>query len=114
MKAELRRLHSPDADLTRGHLPDEPLFVQLMIGPEGGLGEESFDVMVCTPRSRHQAIDPSDPDSEKYLLVVERMDADVIAGHVRDYLRDLDGATWRDLALQIGTLGRWEFEDYRP
>ncbi|MEU7142892.1 hypothetical protein ABZ942_25840 [Nocardia sp. NPDC046473] len=52
MKAELKRIHSPDANLEKGPLPSDALFVQLMIGLIGGSGEESFDLVVCTPEAR--------------------------------------------------------------
>ena len=53
MKAELKRIHSPDADLDV-YYPEDPenfsLFLQLMIGPEGEDSEESFDILICTPK----------------------------------------------------------------
>ncbi|MBF6278313.1 MULTISPECIES: Imm8 family immunity protein [Nocardia] len=114
MKAELKRLHSPDADLASGNLPEDSLFVQLMIGPLGAPGEESFDVIVCTPQSRDGVMDPADPESGKYLLVLDRIDVDLLERYVQDFLRDLDRPTWQELAREIGKLGRWEFEDYQP
>lgn len=115
MKAELKRLHSPDADLSGGgSLPADALFVQLMIGPADSPGEESFDVMVCTPDSRQTVLDPADPESDKYLLVVDRIDVGLIRAHVQDYLQGLEAPTWQELAHEIGKLGKWEFQDYAP
>lgn len=114
MKAELKRLHSPDADLSGGSLPADALFVQLMIGPADSPGEESFDVMVCTPQSRQSVVDPGDPESESYLVVVDRIDAGLIQEYVQDYLQDLEAPTWQELAQEIGKLGKWEFQDYVP
>jgi hypothetical protein len=114
MRAELKYLHSPDADLTGNNLPTDMLFVQLMIGPQDSPGEESFDVIVCTRETRQLAIDPGDPDSGKCLIILDRIDADLIKRHVQDYLKNLEGPTWQDLAQQIRKLGKWEFHDYRP
>ena len=51
MRAELKSLHSPDADPLRDFAPVGPfgLLVQAMIGPHEQEGYESFDFMLCTP-----------------------------------------------------------------
>ncbi|MEV0251821.1 Imm8 family immunity protein [Nocardia sp. NPDC050712] len=113
MKAELKGLHSPDADLTSDVLPDNALFVQLMIGPLGGRGEESFDVTVCTPAWRDQVIS-KDPDAGRFLLVLDRIEFESIEKFVTDFLAPLERPTWQELAAEIGKLGKWEFLDYRP
>ena len=53
MKAAIRYFHSPDVDDLERYEPENPscvgVFVQVMIGPEGQPGEESFDFTVGTP-----------------------------------------------------------------
>ncbi|MFI6046293.1 Imm8 family immunity protein [Nocardia sp. NPDC051321] len=114
MKAELKRIHSPDADLEKGPLPSEALFVQLMIGPMDSPGEESFDLMVSTPEARDSVADPSDPQSGRYILVLDRIEPTLIKQYVDDLLRDIDRPTWQELAAEIGRFAKWEFHDYRP
>jgi hypothetical protein len=51
VRAELRRIHSPDAGELKSWSPadeDFGILFQLMVGPEDEAGEESFDVTVCT------------------------------------------------------------------
>lgn len=47
VRASVRRFHSPDVDL-EAYQPEDPtdvhVLVQLIAGPEGGPGDESFDV----------------------------------------------------------------------
>lgn len=50
---EIKYFHSPDADDLGRYEPPDPdkfaLLVQIMVGPSGTEGEESFDVQVVTP-----------------------------------------------------------------
>lgn len=57
MRAAIKAFHSPDVDpdpdldhFTPADDADVGILVQLLVGPAGEQGEESFDVVVCTPR----------------------------------------------------------------
>src|SRR5262245_44942424 len=56
---ELKHILSPDIDDLESYFPEDPesfgFSLQLLIGPKDQVGEESFEVMVCTPQwlSRH-------------------------------------------------------------
>ena len=53
VRAELKRLHSPDAEDLRSFKPDDEadfaLLVQAMVGMAGTRAEDAFDFVVCTP-----------------------------------------------------------------
>jgi hypothetical protein len=53
MEAQLKSLHSPDVPNLESWVPEDPaswvFLLQAMIGPKNAEGEESFDIMVCTP-----------------------------------------------------------------
>lgn len=111
MKDELKYIHSPDTDLEKGPLLSDALIVPLMIGPIGGAGEETFDLMVCTPEARESV---ADSNSNRYLLVLERRDVALIKRYADGLLRDIERPTWLEPAGEIGKIARWKSHEYRP
>lgn len=115
MKAELRRLHSPDVSDLTSWSPDGDfgVLVQLMAGPEGGPGEESFDITLCTAgwlagRVRLEGI----VDARHHLLV-DSYDYDRLERYLSERVSACEGESWSEVAMRLGRLGKWEFEDYR-
>lgn len=118
MRAELKRLHSPDVLNLSTYVPEVAdefgFLVQLMAGPEGSDGEESFDVFVCTPEwLKHNKSRTSMILGRHYLIVFE-YNFERLRTFLAGYCRECSGATWQDVAQQLGRLGKWEFEDYKP
>lgn len=116
MKAAVKRFHSPDADLesyTPTDAGDVGVLVQIMAGPADRPGEESFDVVVCTPRWLAGRADADGPIIGRHHLVVEAWDWPRIRAFLTDEVETHEAPTWQELAGLIGRVGRWEFEDYR-
>lgn len=117
MRATVRSIHSPDEELET-FAPQDPsefgLFVHVLAGPDSGQGEESFDLMVCTPRWVERWVRDNGPLVGRHHLFVEAWDADRVRGYIREAVESEEAPTWSELAAKIGRLGRWEFEDYRP
>lgn len=116
MKAEIKRYLSPDVDDLAGYHPNDRnfgLLLQMIVGPEGKAGEESFDLVVCTPNwfERHELGD--DPRPGRHYLFVRAYDFASIDRYLRSKVTELDEPEWTELAEKIGRLGHWEFEDYR-
>ncbi|MCW6005384.1 immunity 8 family protein [Micromonospora sp. CPCC 205371] len=115
MKAIIRNIHSPDIDLTSGQVEDSlnfSLLIQLIVGPADGPGEESFDVVVCTPAWIAHAVKEHGPLIGRHYLITDRYDIVRIANYLRQYIESLEADTWQGLAEKIGRIGKWEFEDY--
>jgi hypothetical protein len=117
MRATVRHLHSPDVDLDAFE-PEDPenvgILIQIIAGPADGPGEESFDVVVCTPRWLERWVRESGPVVGRHHLIVERFAATTIAHYLLTAVEAEEAPTWRELASRIGRLGKWEFEDYQP
>jgi hypothetical protein len=67
MRAQLKRIHSPDVQDLSACVPEVRdrfgFLLQMMVGPKGSEGEESFDLCVCTRERLPGPIDqtPSPP-----------------------------------------------------
>ena len=117
MRATVRRLQSPDVDLDTFE-PDDPenvgILIQIIAGPTDGPGEESFDVIVCTPRWLKDLVRLEGPLVGRHHLVVDRYDSLQITSYLTIAVETEEARNWPELAIRICRLGNWEFEDYEP
>lgn len=115
MRAVIKDMHSPDIDITSeqvGDSTDFGLLLQLKIGPLDAPGEESFDVIVCTPAWISRQVEEQGPLIGRHHLIVNTYDLRKIIRYLKGRVEALEAETWPALAEKIGRLGRWEFEDY--
>jgi hypothetical protein len=116
MRAALKHLQSPDIVNLATYCPEEPknfcFLLQMMVGPDAQEGAESFDVTVCTPQWLAEHC-PTDAIlvGRHHLLVME-YDFARIQNYLRQLMETCVGKNWEEVALQVGRLGKWEFEDY--
>jgi Immunity protein 8 len=105
VRAIVRRFHSPDADLDR-YVPDDPqdvgLLVQMMVGPAGKPGEESFGVVACTPHWFDRRVREGGPLIGRHHLVIERWDVARVRRYLTDAVEAEEAPTWSELAAKIG------------
>ena len=113
MKAELKRMHSPDVHDLAAYQPQGPfgILVQLMIGPEGMPGEEAFDTIVCSPDWLAEHTTRPDLVGD-HQIVVEVYDYQNIKRKVQGFCQSFEEADWQALAAQLCKVGKWEFTDY--
>jgi hypothetical protein len=117
MRAQLKRLHSPDVADLQTFAPAEPdnfaFLLQLMVGPEHEAGEESFDVQVCTPKWLMTRYGGADVVSLRHHILLPKYDYAVMIQALRGMVEACMGSTWPEVAEKVGRIGHWEFEDYR-
>jgi hypothetical protein len=118
IRAELKGLYSPDTPSLEDFDPDGPfgILVQAMIGPLNDRGEESFDIMVCTPEwlAATMIKDNKDMVSGRHYLLVRRYDYRELKTFLQDYCTSCQGKSWQAVAEKLARIGHWEFEDYVP
>lgn len=117
MKAELKRIHSPDADLDV-YYPDDPenfsLFLQLMIGPEGEDSEESFDILICTPKWILDNKKLEGVVLGRHMMIVFEYDFSIIKSVIFEQCQKCVGFDWQEISTKLSRFAHWEFEDYQP
>ena len=113
----LKKLHSPDVDLEI-YEPTNPrcfcLLIQAMFGPENSSGEESFDMLICTPDWLNGELRRQSIINGRNYLIVDGFDLSKIRAFLVDYASKCIGETWQDVATKLSRIGKWEFEDYAP
>lgn len=118
VRAALKRLHSPDVFDLEGYWPtDETCFgilVQAMFGPADADGEESFEILVCTPKWLEQQIAKRGILVGLHHLVVNEYDFGAIRDFLSSYAQKCEGSSWQVVAALLSEIGRWEYENYTP
>ena len=113
MRAELKRMHSPDVDDLASYQPQGSfgILVQLMIGPEETSGEEAFDTIVCSPDwlAEHAKLPDLVGDHQ---IVMDTYNYQALQSRVRSFCRTLEESNWQELAAKLSAIGKWEFKDY--
>jgi len=117
MKAEIKYLHSPDVDNLKEYQPQEKdnfgFLLQVMIGPKGEKGEESFDMMVVTPKWLMEKYGPDEVVFGKHYVIVFEYNYDNLYNRLQYTVDGLGEKDWNALALKLARLGHWEFDDYK-
>lgn len=118
MKAELKRLHSPDIADLRSFMPAAPdrfsFLLQMIVGPFGQEGEESFDAVVCTPSWLKIEVDRCGIMAGKHYIFMNTYNYDKLVKYIESCCNKATGDSWQEIAEQLQCLGRWEFENYQP
>ncbi len=117
MKATVRSLNSPDADLETyvpGDLKHVGVLIQIFAGPDGERGEDSIDVLVCTPGWLERSISDKGIIVGRHYLIIDEWNFPRVREYLIKAVESEEGRDWEELGQRIGRLGKWEFEDYRP
>lgn len=116
IRPQIRAFHSPDVDDLEGHRPagEFALLVQMLIGPDGDEGEESFDVQVVTPAWLEQRYASDGLAGGDGRLLVFEYDWSLIESYLRKRVAGCEGKDWQEVAAKLSRFSHWEFEDYQP
>lgn len=111
-------LKSLDLEPDPATLPSDPaefaVRARMIVGPDDGPGEESFDITVCTPEWLSRAADSGFYDARHHVVVnLDAFDSAALRRWLAKRVESVQADTWSEIADRISRLGYWEFEDYR-
>jgi hypothetical protein len=115
MIAELKSLHSPDVADLQNWTPetdDFAILLQIIAGPEGTSGAESFDVTLCSVAWIAAKALEARVMEGCHLLIVQEYDYDLIHDYLSRRVSACECESWQEVAQKLSRLGRWEFEHY--
>ena len=114
MRAELKRIHSPDVYDLVSYQPEGPfgILIQMMVGPEDTPNEEAFDTIVCSSDwvAAHTAILDLIGDHK---ILMNKYNYQKLFLQIQEFCQLQEGNTWQEVALKISKIGKWEFADYK-
>lgn len=117
MKPIIKNFFSPDIDIPLSdYVPissDNFCFLAtLIVGDEKLGGEESFDIIICTPQWLNSNHDVSDIIVGRHYLIVFEYNYQHIYSKLKSLVENIRGDNWDEIGLKISRIGKWEFEDY--
>ena len=118
MKAEIKALHSPDVYDLVNYSPEKEdnfcFLLQVLAGLKDEEGEESFDIVVCTPKWLMENHNRKDVVFGRHRIIVFEYDYQRLLTSLKTYIESFNESNWIELGEKIGRIGKWEFEDYCP
>ncbi|QKW35238.1 hypothetical protein HUT06_15305 [Actinomadura sp. NAK00032] len=114
MNVKVRALISPDVDLDSFWPEDETDFsflLQALVGPSDGIGEESLQFIVCTPKNVARRLVREQVVFGYSLILVDSPNIPPLLRTVTAAIERIEGATWSDMVRKLARLGVYEFDD---
>ena len=117
MKAEIKYLHSPDILDLKNYIPEMEdnfsFLLQIMVGIKGKPGEESFDIIICTPKWLSENFKNDDMVVGLHYMIVFEYSYQNLYQKLSE-LMCIEGNNWEEIAHKLSYIGKWEFENYKP
>jgi hypothetical protein len=117
MKAIITNLYTPDIteDLAEYSPPERDnfgLFMQMVISPIGGEGNEFFGFTWCTAKYLAEKTAKEKIIFGRHYVIVDEYDYAALEKKLNDYINAIDELTWDLLTDKVSRVAQSEFEDY--
>lgn len=116
--AKVREILSIDVDALDQYVPEDPvkfcIQIRVLVGPRGSVGEESFDLKICTPAYLADLCEKHGFVIGRHYLIVDNYHFPFLRDLITKLVERCTGDSWEEVATKVARLGYWEFEDYQP
>lgn len=117
MRAVLKSIFSLDVDNLSEFCPADPDFfgvsLRLVIGSNNSVGEDLFDLLVCSPEWVKAECMNYNFVWGKDILILSEFRFDLIKKIIEEYVNSIEGSSWVEIAQSLSKVMGWEFENYR-
>jgi hypothetical protein len=118
MEARLKGLHSPDVSDLESWKPNDPVswgfLLQALVGRADDKGEESFEIIVCTPSWFATNLLTEGLRSGEHTLFMNRYDFRVLKSYLERRIHAATGDTWSEIASKLAGLGTQSLQPISP
>lgn len=118
MRAKIKSIEiteSPDLN-PNGYVPDDcenfSCTFGFTIGPSDSANGDLFYLTVCSPKWLARACEKDGFLWGRHHLIVSEYNPKAIIRIITPFVENCSGESWKDVALKLSRLARWEFEDY--
>jgi hypothetical protein len=105
-----------DFEIDENESPPNPkhfgVSLVLVIGEKDSLGEEFFDLYVCTPSWLAEGMKKDDIEMGRHYLFMAEYNYKRLITWIEDYVASCASETWAECTAKLSRLGMWEFEDH--
>ena len=116
VRAKVKRIYSPDVEDLRSFASGDNSFrflLTLFVGPADSEGEESFDVVVCTPEWLLANVKEDEVLFLNPYVLMKAYNYDLLLNKVVGRIEGIFGKDWKEVAEKISAFTHWEFAGYR-
>jgi hypothetical protein len=87
------------------------LSLRIRIGLDCTQGADDFELLICTPKWLEETV--LDAHWGRGMLIVREYNFSAISERIHGYVSRCEGECWETIAIQLGKVFSWEFDDYQ-
>ncbi|MGA2298596.1 MAG: Imm8 family immunity protein [FCB group bacterium] len=117
MVSKIKEILTPNFNDLKTYIPENisnfKFPIQLLIGPKESEGEESFEIIICSPSWLMDNIPDGGYLHGQHYLILKKYNSDVLLNCLNILFNNIEGNNWDEIALKLSHFAIWEFDNYK-